>query len=516
MTTEEDSVEHLETQVENLARTLDCRDREIDSLQATVDELRRERAAQTAAAMRQSAEAEECQQQLRETRRRLKVSVQGGAIDDGGGATGRRTLLQDQHDDHQQLLTATQQLREQQEELQVELDATRCRARVMLLQQAGELCEAQTAVLKLRSRMRELIRRLEGQLPPEDEEQEYTALTPRCHGDESDSVLAEPLEYTYAETPARPPGGVIFPSFVSSVLVAADDAAGQVTENRPIAEPRSDNAAGQVTEDRPIAEPRSDDVAVNGKVAIPSVAEETKGALASVERLEEVLRKLEAARKAALTTARNEKAVLLSKQRVYEQRVRYVNEDVRALERRADRLHAELLSRMDELRAKNDALAYANARIRDMSDAFPPLTTLQHENEAMCSQVALLSSEKQSLQKSMEWLLSGWETSAGDDGGSGMPVKEVVFLKTQLLELQSKLEGKEGLLQELKSKAQKKMKTLEENWKKAENEVYRLDELVEQILQVMLSLPTIVESSPELTELLAMLQRTECSMQSDM
>lgn len=53
-----------------------------------------------------------------------------------------------------------------------------------------------------------------------------------------------------------------------------------------------------------------------------------------------------------------------------------------------------------------------------------------------------------------------------------------------MLELQSHLAGKEGLLHEMKTRAHKKMKTLEENWKKAEDEVYRLDDMIEQIMQV--------------------------------
>lgn len=57
------------------------------------------------------------------------------------------------------------------------------------------------------------------------------------------------------------------------------------------------------------------------------------------------------------------------KQKAYEQRVQYITEDIGSLEKREEKLQAELLLKMDELRAKNEALAYANTRVREMADA---------------------------------------------------------------------------------------------------------------------------------------------------
>ncbi|XP_060074637.1 uncharacterized protein LOC132554347 [Ylistrum balloti] len=192
------------------------------------------------------------------------------------------------------------------------------------------------------------------------------------------------------------------------------------------------------------------------------------------------------------------------------------NEELRQHIQKLQFVEQEAVRKDKEVVQQREAIATLEQRLENMaenlerfSDQESLIQTQKSELLELKSQLRTLVGEKQVLSNQVKEAVGRMKMleSSGDvEGSTASSVAEVFSLKMKIQKLRDQLLKKDEYYEELGNKASRRLKVYEENWRRAEAEVYRFDELMEIVGQTLSKRPDLVSQHQELKDLQKLIQ----------
>ncbi|XP_033748770.1 coiled-coil domain-containing protein 18-like [Pecten maximus] len=192
------------------------------------------------------------------------------------------------------------------------------------------------------------------------------------------------------------------------------------------------------------------------------------------------------------------------------------NEELRQHIQKLQIIEQEVVRKDKEVVQQREAITILEQRLENMaenlerfSDQESLILTQKSEVLELRSQLRTLEGEKQVLSNQVKEAVNRikmLENSQGVEGSASSSVAEIFSLKMKIQKLRDQLLKKDEYYEELGNKASRRLKVFEENWRRAEAEVYRFDELMEIVGQTLTKRADLVSQHQELKDLQKLIQ----------
>ncbi|XP_021364950.1 cingulin-like [Mizuhopecten yessoensis] len=187
------------------------------------------------------------------------------------------------------------------------------------------------------------------------------------------------------------------------------------------------------------------------------------------------------------------------------------NEELRQHIQKLQFVEQEVVRKEKEIVQQREAIVTLEQRLENMaenlerfSDQESLILTQKSELSELRSRLRTLEGEKKVFSNQVKEAVGRikmLESSQGVDSSASSSVAEVFSLKMKIQKLRDQLLKKDEYYEELGNKASRRLKVLEENWRRAEAEVYRFDELMEIVGQTLTKREDLVSQHQELKHL---------------